>query len=442
MAFFEKSALKDGVAPREVWGWALFDAANSGYSTVVLTAVFNAYFVSVVCGNADWATFLWTSVVAASNLVCLIAMPGIGRAADRRGDKKRWCFLATAACILATAALVFCREGSVLLAASLVILSNIGYSIGESLNSAFLPELAKKEALGRVSGWGWSLGYGGGLVTLALCLALFAAGRAFGLSDSDMVPATGPVTALVFAVTAVPFFAWVKERSEAQPAVQGEKHGFFEAFSEAAAAVKVLPAFRDFGLLTVTGFLYQCGIATVIALAAVYAEAVMGFTVTQTLILVLLVNITAAAGAFFFGYAQDWLGHKRALALTLVVWIAMVVLAAAAVNEWMFWIAANLAGLAMGSSQSAGRAMIGILAPEKRRAEFFGLWNMALWLSAVVGPITYGAVSWVTGNNQRVAILVLGLFFAAALVVLSRINLARGAAAAKAADGETDFKND
>ena len=255
-----------------------------------------------------------------------------------------------------------------------------------------------------------------------------------------MVPTTGPVTAAVFAVTALPFFLWVKERSEPQSAVKSEAHGFFEAFAEAAAAVKVLPRFKDFGLLTLTGFLYQCGIATVIALAAVYAVAVMGFTVTQTLILVLLVNITAAVGAFFFGYAQDRLGHKLALALTLIGWIVMVVLAAATTSEWVFWIAANLAGLAMGSSQSAGRAMIGMLAPEKRRAEFFGLWNMALWLSAVVGPVTYGAVSWVTGNNQRLAILVLGLFFAAALLVLSRVDLTRGAAAAHAADtgGEDD----
>lgn len=434
MALFEKSALRDGVAVREVWGWALFDAANSGYSTVVLTAVFNAYFVGVICGDADWATFLWSCVVAASNLVCLIAMPGIARAADRRGNKKRWTFFATAACILATAALVFCREGTIFLASALVIVSNIGYSIGESLNSAFLPELARKQALGRVSGWGWSLGYGGGLVTLALCLAMFAAGRLMGYQDSDMVPATGPVTALVFAVTAFPFFVWVKERSSKRAELAAEKHGFLEAFAQVGAAVKAIPAFKDFGLLAVTGFLYQCGIATVIALAAVYAVAVMGFTVTQTLILVLLVNITAAVGAFFFGYAQDKLGHKLALALTLLAWIAMVVLAAAAVNDWMFWIAANLAGLAMGSSQSAGRAMIGLLSPEKRRAEFFGLWNMALWLSAVVGPVTYGAVSWVTGNNQRVAILVLGLFFAAALLVLTRIDLARGVAAAHAED--------
>ena len=129
----------------------------------------------------------------------------------------------------------------------------------------------------------------------------------------------------------------------------------------------------------------------------------MGFTVTQTLILVLLVNITAAVGAFFFGYAQDRLGHKLALALTLIVWIIMVVLAAAATSEWVFWIA-------------------------------------AIWLSAVVGPVTYGAVSWVTGNNQRLAILVLGLFFAAAILVLSRIDLTRGAAAAHVADtgGEDD----
>lgn len=428
MALFDPAALKTGVRVREVWGWALFDAANSGYSTVILTAVFNTYFVSVICGSADWATFLWTAVVAASNILCLILMPAFSRAADIRAEKKRWCFIATLCCIAATALLTFTGPGTVVIAALLVIVSNIGFSVGESMNSAFLPELAKPESLGRVSGWGWSLGYGGGLVTLALCLIVLQIAGAFDIPQTESVPAVSLVVAVVFAVTALPFFLWVKERSSAGAVTESFAATVLASFKEMRWTLELIPAYRDFAWLTCCGFLYQCGIATVIALAAVYASAVMGFTVTKTLIMVLAVNITAAVGAFCFGYVQDKLGHKRALALTLLLWIAMVATAAAAQGEALFWVSANLAGLAMGSSQSAGRAMVGLLAPEKRLAEFYGLWNMALWLSAAVGPLTYGAVSWMSGNNQRLAILVTGLFFVAGLLVLSRVNLARGTA--------------
>lgn len=410
---------------REVWGWALFDAANSGYSTVILTAVFNTYFVSVICANADWATFVWTAVVAAANILCLVLMPALSRAADIRAEKKRWCFIATLFCIIATALLTFTGPGTVAAAAFLVIVSNVGFSVGESMNSAFLPELAKKEALGRVSGWGWSLGYGGGLVTLALCLVVLQAAGALGIAQTESVPAVSLVVAVVFAVTALPFFLWVKERSEAA-ASESFAATLSASFKEMKGTLALLTRYPDFARLTCCGFLYQCGIATVIALAAVYASAVMGFTVTKTLIMVLAVNITAAVGAFFFGYVQDQLGHKRALGLTLILWIAMVATAAAAQGEALFWVSANLAGLAMGSSQSAGRAMVGLLAPQKRLAEFYGLWNMALWLSAAVGPLTYGAVSWMSGNNHRLAILVTGLFFVAGLLVLGRIDLVRG----------------
>jgi UMF1 family MFS transporter len=164
----------------------------------------------------------------------------------------------------------------------------------------------------------------------------------------------------------------------------------------------------------------------------------MGFTMTETLTMVLLVNITAAIGAFGFGYLQDWMGHKRSLMLTLLVWVAMVVIACSATRAATFWVAANLAGLAMGSSQSAGRAMVGLLAPKARSAEFYGLWNMALWVSAMVGPLTYGTVTWVTGNDQRLAIAVTGLFFVAAVFALMRLDLERGM---RLADAENEREN-
>ena len=126
----DPKTLKAGVAPREVWAWAAFDFANSGYTTVVLTAVFNAYFVSVVAGGAEWATFLWTVVIAASNAIGLFAMPAIAALADRNASKKRWLFAATLLCILGTVGLAFAGPGTIVWAALMVILSNLGYNVG------------------------------------------------------------------------------------------------------------------------------------------------------------------------------------------------------------------------------------------------------------------------------------------------------------------------
>jgi UMF1 family MFS transporter len=176
---------------------------------------------------------------------------------------------------------------------------------------------------------------------------------------------------------------------------------------------------------------YQAGIQTVIALAAIYAEQALGFTTKDTITLILVVNVTAAAGAFAFGAVQDRLGHVRTIALTLWLWIATTLIAWSATRPGLFWVAANLAGLCLGSSQSAGRALVGYLSPADRRAEFFGLWGLAVKLSSILGPITYGSVTWATSGNHRLAMLATGGFFVAGLVLLSGIDVARGRRAAE-----------
>lgn len=438
MALFERSALKDGVSPKEAFGWALFDAANSGYSTVVLTAVFNAYFVATVCGNADWAAFVWSCAVGAANAVSMLLMPLVGRIADLTASKKKWLAAATALCVAATAMLAFSGPGSYVLSVSMLVASYVGFNVGETLNSAFLPEIAHPQALGKVSGWGWSLGYVGGLLTLAICLAVVTAGQKLGYDMNALVAATNIITAAVFALASLPVFCWLKERAVPQSGGLGKIREFFKTDADKGKTLETLVLFTDFRHLVVCGFFYQCGVSTVITLAAVYASTVMGFGLTETLVMVLLVNITAAVGAFGFGYVQDKIGHKPALALTLLAWIAMVVVAASASTSALFWVAANLAGLAMGSSQSAGRALVAVFAPEKKLARFYGIWNMALWLSAVIGPVTYGAVTWMTGNNQRLAIVVTGLFFVAGLLALLPLNVARGAQFSRAQNNSLD----
>lgn len=432
MALFPQEALQPGVRKREVFGWAMYDFANSGYTTVVLTAVFNAYFVGVVAGGADWATLAWTLTIAVSSAVVMLTLPALGAWADLRGTKKRLLALFTAACVLGTATLAAVGPGDLWLAVLAVGVSNIAFSYGESMIAAFLPELATREALGRVSGWGWSFGYLGGMLALGISLAWVLGAQARGQTAAQFVPVTMLITAGIYAVAALGTFALLRERAQPQAAAGPGGGGMLDSLRRLADTWREARHYRDFAWLLGCGACYQAGISVVITLAAVYAEQAMGFKQAQTMMLVFLVNIAAALGAFAFGYGQDRLGHRRALALTLAGWIVMTVLAALATGPALFWVAAVIAGLCMGSSQSAGRAIVGLLAPVARRAEFFGLWTFATRASVIVGPLTYGLITWLTGGNHRIAILSTAIFFVLGLLLLSRVNTERGAASADA----------
>jgi len=431
MPLFDPQALNPGVPRKEVLAWAMYDFANSGYTTVVLTAVFNAYFVGVVVQGAPWATLAWTLMLSASYLIGMLVMPALGAYADVHARKKLLLAVVTAICVAATALLALVGEGDLWLAAPLIVVSNLCFSAGVTLNSAFLPELSRPQALGKVSGWGWSIGYLGGLLALGLCLAYVLAAQARQEPATHYVPVTMLITAALFAVASLPAFTVLRERAVPQP---GAAVGRLvrESTARLWQTLSRIHEFRDFGWLMVCGLLYQAGLAVVIALAAIYAQEVMKFTTAQTMTLVLLVNVTAALGAFAFGYVQDRIGHKRALALTIVGWIAMIVVAAATTEATGFWIAANIAGLCMGSSQSAGRAMVGVFAPSHRLAEFYGLWNAAVWLSAILGPLTYGLVTWITDNDHRLAMMITGTYFVAGLLVLLKVDVERGRRAALA----------
>jgi MFS transporter, UMF1 family len=417
-------SLNPGVTRREVFGWAMYDFANSGYTTVVLTAVFNAYFVGVVADGATWGTLAWTLALGLSNAVVMLTMPVIGAYADARAAKKKLLMVCTAGCVAATALLAEVGRGDLVLAVVAIVLSNLFYAYGESLNAAFLPELARRDAMGRVSGWGWSLGYVGGMLTLGLSLGYVIWAQGQGLPATHFVPVTMLITAVVYAVASLATFWLLKERALPQPLPLG--HAARGAWQRLARTWHEARRFEDFSWLLVCALFYQAGIAVVVALAAVYAEQVLGFKQVDTMMLIFLVNIASAAGAFAFGYWQDRIGHRRALAVTLWGWVVMTLLAVAATSAPLFWVAAVLAGLCMGSSQSAGRAMAALLAPADRLAEFFGLWTLAVRLSAIVGPITYGLVTVATSGNHRLAILSTGLFFVLGLVVLRRVDMQRG----------------
>ena len=419
-------ALNPGVARREVFGWAMYDFANSGYTTVVLTAVFNAYFVSTVAGNAPWATFAWTLALAVSYAIVMAAGPVLGAWADAHAAKKRALAATTVACVAGTALLAGAGPGDLAWAIAFIVVSNVAFSLGENLAAAFLPELARPAAVGRVSGWGWSLGYFGGILSLGICLAWVLGAPGRGSTTAQAVPGTMLITASVFALASLATFLLLRERAVPVPAARRESH----AFARLARTARETAAYRDLLAVFACGTFYQAGVATVIALAAIYAQQVMGFQTRETILLILVVNVTAALGAFGFGYVQDRIGKVPALRVTLFAWLAMILAAWLATTPAAFWVAANLAGLAMGSSQSAGRALVAYFSPPERSAEFFGMWGVATRLASILGPVTYGAVTWITGGNHRLAILATGVFFVIAIAFLAAVDERRGHAAA------------
>ena len=415
------AALAPEVKFREVWAWSMYDFANSAYTTVVITAVFGAYFVGMVAEGKAWATFAWTAALSVSYAAILITGPLVGAWADAHAAKKELLLATTVGCVIFTAALYYAGPGAIVLSLVLLMLSNYFCGAGENLIAAFLPELASSQAMGRVSGWGWSFGYLGGLAALGICLVYLMGNTQ--KPSSETVPVTMLITAAFFAVAALPTFLFLRERATPQPRMDSP-------WARVRDTLRHARQFRDLRRFLICLVFYQAGITAVVALAAIYAEQAMKFTMQQTITLILVVNVTAAIGAFAFGYLQDAIGHVRAVALTLVGWIVMVLLAGFSETASSFWVAANLAGLCMGSSQAAGRAVVGYLAPPARLAEFFGLWGLAVKAASIFGPLTYGAVTWMFAGNHRLGIFATGIYFVVGLILLRGIDIERGREAA------------
>jgi MFS transporter, UMF1 family len=437
----ESAVQSPPVTRREIFAWAAFDFANSGYTTVVLTTIYSAYFVAVVAADVEArspgsATLLWTLAIGAANLCVLLGGPVIGAIADHRGSKKPFLLFTTILCVLATALLALAGPDYLPVAVVLLIISAIAFASGENLIAAFLPEIADSKDMGRISGYGWSFGYFGGLLTLAACLAYINWAQTRGAEAIDYVPVTLVITAIIFALAATPTFLWLRERAQASSELVVGSY-FRAGMKRVAITLRHAAQLPDLFRFLACLVLFQAGVSTVVVVAAIYAQEVMGFDSTQLITLIMVVNLTAAVGAFVFGYAQDHWGSVPSLVVALLVWIAAISVALNANTNMHIWLAGNLIGLAMGATQAGGRALIGRMTPQSRNAEVFGLWGLANRAAAIVGPISYGVITELSGGDYQLALVSTLLFFIAGLAVLLSINEQRGmAAAAKVSNGQ------
>jgi UMF1 family MFS transporter len=420
--------LKDAVQRRrEIFGFMMFDFANSSYTTVIITSVFNAYFVQAVVNQANRGELLWSVSLSISYFLVMMLGPVLGAIADHGGLRKRFLFATYLLCVIFTCMLFFVRPGYVVTAMVFVVLSNLGYSMGENFVSSFLPDIAEEERMGRISGFAWAFGYIGGLLSLVLCLLVLTS--LSEVADHTLpIRLTNLVTALFFAAAAIPTFLFLRERGVRQ-SLSGARGSLRIGFRRLRDTTRRIGGFGELVKLLLSLLMFNSGIAVIIAFASIFAQKELGFTPAQAVLLIIVVNVTGSVGGFGFGLVVDAIGKKNTLLITLIIWVLTVISAFFIKGKIHFWIIANFAGIAMGSSQSVARALIGVFTPRSRKAEFFSFWGFAGNFSKIIGLLTFGVISSRFMSN-RLAILSTVFFFFAGMVILLFVDEKKGRRAA------------
>ncbi|MFU8895645.1 MAG: MFS transporter [Gammaproteobacteria bacterium] len=425
----------------------MFDFANQAYTLLIITVVFGDLFTRVIVGNdgVDYrlGNFLWSLALSTSYLLVVVCSPIAGAIMDYTATKKRFLFGSYLLTVVATAALYFVAPGYALLGVLLLIVSNFAYSIGEAFIASFLPDLGPPEDLGKISGFGWALGYIGGMFSAVFVLLVLGDVSA---ENFDRIRWVGPWAAAFFLVAAIPTFIWVRERGRPQSLPPGRSYVAI-GIERVRGTLRSLEQRRDLAVLLLSTFFAMSGIYIIITYAFIYGAQIIGWDEGIRTLMFIIVQITAAVGAVGFGFIQDHLGAKRTYQITLVMWIAAILLIylTPALSRWLsswlgrpveaqhvFLVVGSVAGLSLGSCQSATRTLVGLFSPLSRAAEFFGFWGLSLKLAGVVGLVSIGLLQAALG--LQTAVLFCIVLFAVALFISRRIDEARGRRTAESHD--------
>lgn len=408
----------------------MYDAADSAFTTVIITAFYAPIFQSIIVGDPIRGTFLWGVALSASEIVVAVVAPILGAIADFSGSRKKFLGICALTIIFFTAALWFAEPGMVVTAMTLFIIANLGFAGGGVFIDSFLPGISNESNAGRISGVKWGIGYMSGLVATVLCSSLAGAlddpKNPEMIAQARLIPV---VVAVYYAVMVIPTFIYLRDRSIPQPLPPGENY-LTTGFKQLRRTFNHIKRYRELVKLLIAFLVYNDGIVTVIGFAVIYARDTVGFTKGEITTMFIVLNIVAAAGALSFGRLADWIGQKRAIFISLTIWIVAVIIAYFAKDKTAFWVAASLVGIGMGSCQSVTRSLLALFTPQKNASEFFGFLGIAGKALAFLGPYVFGQIALSTGS-QRPAILAIAAFFVVGMFLLSFVNEERGKEAAR-----------
>ncbi|MBK9099175.1 MAG: MFS transporter [bacterium] len=392
-----------------VFVWTLFDFANTSFSIIVVTFLYAVYFKKTVAGNEAIGDLYWSISTSIAMVITAIISPVLGAIADYSAGKKRFLLFFTSLCIVGTASLYFIGPGQIFWGIFLFVLANVGFEAGLVFYDAFLPEITTPKNYGRVSGYGFGMGYLGSLATLAIV---------FPFIEASMIKETFPIAAAFFLIFSLPLFFFLKEtRNKADKNQSFISIGFGRVWS----TLTHLKYYKNLAIFLLAYFFYIEGVNTVIFFSGNYASTTLGFSEMELLIFFIVVQTTAIVGSVLLGIVADKIGQKKTIVITLFIWLLTVALAYFIYDKTGFYVVGLLAGAAMGSSQSTSRSLMSKLTPPEKKTEFFGFYSFFGKSSAVVGPLVFGLVSFISGD-QRIAIISIAFFFIIGLLILTKVK--------------------
>ena len=425
---------------RERVAWYLYDFGNSAYASVVLLAVYSAYFQKQVVGGAEGSR-LWGLTISAAMIIVAIAAPIMGAIADYSGAKKRFLFFFTALSVLFTALLFFTKSGTVALAIGFFLLAEIGYRAAQIFYDALLPEIAAPAEMGRIAGTGWAVGSAGGIVILLLILPPIL------MTDSNILVVRGALvlTAVFFALAATPIFLRLRERAQPQKLPPGENY-LNIAFKQLKETIRAARGFKEFLKFMLAYLIYNEGVIIALDFAAILGAVLFGLQQTGLIIFFIIVQATNVLGALLFGNLQDRFGGKRSLTLSILLMVVCIFALYFAQNQTHFFIIGAFVGVAMAGVQSVSRAMVATFSPPGKSGEFFGFFALTGRTSSFIGPAVFGwlaaeltlwyqsqgqAVTLAEQSGHRLAVLSIAAFLIVGWALMLLVNEKKAREAAR-----------
>ena len=419
---------------RRLGAWCFYDFANSSFTTLTVTFIYSTYFATDFV--AEGGTLLWSWAIGVSAIAVALLSPIVGAIADRGGYRLLFLLASTAVTVVGSVLLYFAAPGQVAMALICFVVANIAYEIGIVFYNAYLPDLATADQIGRISGYGWSVGYLGGLLAMAIAwIGLLAPDTpwfGFSTENGENVRATNLLVAGWFALFSIPIFVWVRDdrgpRRQRAPLSSG--------FAELAATLREVKKYRETAKFLAARLIYNDGLITIFAFGGIYASAEFDFTLEEVMAFGIVLNIAAGAGALALGFLDDQIGGKRTILISIVGLIAGSVIAVLTSDRTLFWIAGIIIGLCVGPNQSASRSLLGRFAPAGKKSEFFGLFAFSGKATAAMAPLLFGVLQELF-DSHRAGMSVVVLFFLVGGLILLTVDEESGS---RAASGETELE--
>lgn len=412
---------------RAVFAWSLYDFANSSFTTLVVTFIYATYFTKGIAPDEITGTELWSQGITITALIVAVISPFAGALADRSGRRKVYLLLTTVVCVVSTACLFFPEAGEIYFALTLFVVANVCFEVANVFYNAFLPEIAPPSHIGRVSGYGWALGYVGGLGCLVVGLVAFVNPEVpwfgFAKAGEEHIRATNLLVAVWYGLFSIPLFLFVKDRP--RPAVPSGSNLYRAAVGQLKDTFQEIRRFKEIFQLLLARLIYNDGVITIFAFGGIYAQGTFGFTTEEIIIFGIGLNIAAGLGAAVFGILDDRMGGKRTIMITLVGLFAATLLAVLAENRTLFWIAGLAVGLLSGPNQAASRSLLGRFTPREKENEFYGFFAFSGKFTAFLGPLLFGFLT-AAFASQRAGVAVVMVFFIVGALLLTRVDEAEG----------------